>query len=70
LLAAGADCHVPYRREREKEGLPTGALSLIPARSLADEAAVTKLYGGLPSLWASIHVAGGFAFAPLTDTSA
>jgi NAD(P)-dependent dehydrogenase (short-subunit alcohol dehydrogenase family) len=27
-------------------------------------------YGGLPSLWASIHVAGGFAFAPLTDTSA
>jgi NAD(P)-dependent dehydrogenase (short-subunit alcohol dehydrogenase family) len=70
LLAAGAHCHVPYRREREKEGLPTGALSLIPARSLADEAAVTKLYGGLPSLWASIHVAGGFAFAPLTDTSA
>ena len=27
-------------------------------------------YGGLRSLWASIHVAGGFAFAPLTDTTA
>lgn len=51
-------------------GPPHRALSLIPARSLADEAAVTKLYGGLPSLWASIHVAGGFAFAPLTDTNA
>jgi len=69
LLAAGAHCHVSYRQEREKEGLPTGALSLIPVPSLADEAAVVKLYGGLPSLWASIHVAGGFAFAPLTDTS-
>ncbi|HKF64209.1 MAG TPA: SDR family NAD(P)-dependent oxidoreductase [Dongiaceae bacterium] len=70
LLAAGAHCHVPYRQEREKEGLPGGLLSLIPAASLADEAAVAKLYGGLPSLWASIHIAGGFAFAPLADTSA
>src|ERR1700751_1173771 len=68
-LAAGAHCHVPYRQEREKQGLPTGALSLIPTLSLADEAAVVKLYGGLPSLWASINIAGGFAFAPLTDTS-
>src|SRR5262249_51709730 len=68
VLAAGAHCHVPYRQEREKEGLPSGALSLIPVPSLADEAAVAKLYGGLPALWASIHIAGGFAFAPLTDT--
>src|SRR5215472_6677730 len=68
LLAAGAHCDVPFRQEREKEG-PTGALSLIPVPSLADEAAVVKLYGGLPSLWASIHIPGGFAFAPLTDTS-
>ena len=30
LLAAGAHCHVPYRQVREKEGLPGGALSLIP----------------------------------------
>src|SRR5258708_27017790 len=69
LLAAGAHCHVPYGQEREKEGVPAGALSLIPVPSLADEAAVAKLYAGLPSLWASIHIAGGFAFAPLTDTS-
>jgi NAD(P)-dependent dehydrogenase (short-subunit alcohol dehydrogenase family) len=69
LLAAGAHCHVPYRQEREKEGFPTGALSLIPVPSLADEPAVAKFYGGLASLWASIHVAGGFAFAPLADTS-
>ena len=71
LLEAGAECHVPYRQERETEGLPSGpALHLIPAPSLADEAAVTKLYGGLPAFWASIHLAGGFAFAPLADTTA
>src|SRR6516164_6094022 len=59
LLAAGAHCYVPYRQEKEKESLPRGALSLIPAPSLADEAVVRKLYGGLPALWASIHIAGG-----------
>ena len=69
LLAAGAHCHVPYRQEKEKESLPGRALSLIPAPSLADEAVVRKLYAGLPALWASIHIAGRFAFAPLTDTS-
>ncbi|HEX4368367.1 MAG TPA: SDR family NAD(P)-dependent oxidoreductase [Rhodopila sp.] len=69
LLAAGAHCHVPYRQERDKEGFPSGALNLIPVPSLADEAVVAKFYGGLPALWASIHIAGGFAFAPLTDTS-
>jgi NAD(P)-dependent dehydrogenase (short-subunit alcohol dehydrogenase family) len=41
LLAAGANCHVLFRQEREKEGLPTGALSLIPVPSLAAEAAVS-----------------------------
>jgi NAD(P)-dependent dehydrogenase (short-subunit alcohol dehydrogenase family) len=30
---------------------------------------VRNLYGGLPALWASIHIAGRFALAPLTDTS-
>src|SRR5262249_43227802 len=69
LVAAGAYCHVPYRQEREKEGLPSGALSLIPVPGLADEAAVAKLHGGLRARGASFHIAGGFAFAPLTDTS-
>jgi NAD(P)-dependent dehydrogenase (short-subunit alcohol dehydrogenase family) len=36
---------------------------------LSNEAVVKEVYRGLPVLWASIHIAGGFAFAPLTDTS-
>ncbi len=36
---------------------------------LTDEAVVSKFYGSLPSLWASVHVAGGFAAAAIGDTS-
>jgi NAD(P)-dependent dehydrogenase (short-subunit alcohol dehydrogenase family) len=37
---------------------------------LADEEAVGRFYAGLPPLWASIHLAGGFAMAPVADISA
>ncbi|HSS38253.1 MAG TPA: SDR family NAD(P)-dependent oxidoreductase [Polyangia bacterium] len=53
LKARGATCLAPSRQELD----------------LTDEAAVTRYYGALPSLWASIHVAGGFAMAPLTSTT-
>jgi NAD(P)-dependent dehydrogenase (short-subunit alcohol dehydrogenase family) len=36
--------------------------------NLADEAAIARLYGGIAKIWASIHIAGGFAAAPLRDT--
>src|SRR5258707_1218968 len=69
LLAAGASCYVPYREEREKGVFQGQAVTMIAAANLADEAMVKTLYAGLPGLWASIHIAGGFAFAPLADTS-
>ncbi|MFL5308466.1 MAG: SDR family NAD(P)-dependent oxidoreductase [Polyangia bacterium] len=53
LKGRGATCHTPSRQELD----------------LTDEAAVTRYYGGLPALWASIHVAGGFAMAPLGSTT-
>ena len=37
---------------------------------VADEAAVHRFYQALPPLWASIHLAGGFAMAPVAETSA
>ena len=73
LVAAGAHCYVPYRKEREAGGFPVppdAAVTLIPAPTLADEKVVKEIYAELPALWASIHIAGGFAFAPLADTSA
>ena len=69
LLAAGAHCHVPYRDAQDEDVFKGQPVSTISAANLADEAAVRSLYAGLPALWASIHIAGGFAFAPLTDTS-
>ena len=68
LLEAGAICHVPYLHEDEAKRFPHSAhksVSLTALGNLADEAAVTKYYGGLPKLWASIHIAGGFAYAPM-----
>jgi NAD(P)-dependent dehydrogenase (short-subunit alcohol dehydrogenase family) len=69
LLAAGARCHVPFRDEQDKAVFKGQAVTMIPAANLADEALVKALYAGMPALWASIHIAGGFAFAPLADTS-
>ncbi len=69
LLAADARCHVPFRDERDKEVFQGQPVTMIAAPNLADEAAVKTLYAGLPPLWASIHIAGGFAFAPLAETS-
>jgi NAD(P)-dependent dehydrogenase (short-subunit alcohol dehydrogenase family) len=40
-----------------------------PAFDLADEAQATAYFAGLPPLWASIHLVGGFAMKPLVDTT-
>ena len=68
LLNAGATCHVPYRSEEEAQRFPHRGhtkLALSPLGDLADEATVTRYYEGISKLWASIHIAGGFAFAPI-----
>ena len=68
LIAAGATCHVPYRSEDEAKHFPhrdSKQVTLVALGDLADEAAVNRFYGGLSKLWASIHIAGGFAFAPI-----
>jgi NAD(P)-dependent dehydrogenase (short-subunit alcohol dehydrogenase family) len=35
---------------------------------LTDEAGVARLYDGAPRLWASMHIAGGFAMEPVAKT--
>jgi NAD(P)-dependent dehydrogenase (short-subunit alcohol dehydrogenase family) len=71
LLAAGAVCHVPYRNETEAKRFAHRDhqnVSLVALGDLADESAVTAFYGGLDKLWASVHIAGGFAFAPIAQS--
>jgi NAD(P)-dependent dehydrogenase (short-subunit alcohol dehydrogenase family) len=72
LLEAGAACLVPYRNEDEAARYPHRGdprVTLLAAGELSDEAAVARLYEPLPRLWASIHVAGGFEFAAIAETS-
>ena len=49
---AGAVVHAPSRKEMD----------------LGDEAQVIAYYERVPSLWASVHLAGGFAMAPIAET--
>lgn len=72
LLDAGATCHVPYFVEAEATRFPHRdhkRVSLINGGDLADETVVARVYAGVPKLWASIHIAGGFAYAPISDTT-
>jgi NAD(P)-dependent dehydrogenase (short-subunit alcohol dehydrogenase family) len=72
LIAAGAVCHVPCFDEAEAQrfrlrGHKQVVLSI--SGNLADEAAITELYGRIAPLWASIHIAGGFAAGSLREIS-
>jgi NAD(P)-dependent dehydrogenase (short-subunit alcohol dehydrogenase family) len=72
LLQNDAHCHVPYIHAREAERFPhkqNERVKLYPGIELTDEAAVEKLYSGISPLWASIHLAGGFAMKPLAQAS-
>jgi NAD(P)-dependent dehydrogenase (short-subunit alcohol dehydrogenase family) len=65
LLAAGAVCHVPHRGDAARGPRSRARLTLHPGIDLTDEAVVEGFYRQVPDLWASIHIAGGFAFGPV-----
>ena len=70
LIGAGATCTVPYVHDAEAERFPYRGrqqATLIKVSDLSKEAEVAKVYAGVKSLWASIHIAGGFAAAKITD---
>jgi NAD(P)-dependent dehydrogenase (short-subunit alcohol dehydrogenase family) len=72
LIEAGAVCHVPCVTEAEAERFrfrDHKQVKVTVTGSLADEAAIDRFYQGIAPLWASIHIAGGFAAAPLRDTT-
>lgn len=41
----------------------------LPEVKLTDEADAAAFYAGLPPLWASIHLVGGFAMTPIADAT-
>jgi NAD(P)-dependent dehydrogenase (short-subunit alcohol dehydrogenase family) len=72
LVQAGAFCHVPYVEAAEAERFSLrghAQVKLIPVSDLSDEASVTRLFNDVSPLWASIHIAGGFAMKPVAETT-
>jgi NAD(P)-dependent dehydrogenase (short-subunit alcohol dehydrogenase family) len=66
FAAAGAVCHLP---ERSSSPPAVPDAHVIGGVDLTSEEAVRALYAGLPGLWASIHLAGGYAGKPFTELS-
>ncbi len=72
FLQAGAACHIPAIESVAPSGrLPdSGKITVSTSIDLADEASVGGFYGKLPPLHAVVNIAGGFAYAPIADSSA
>ena len=73
LRAGGAVCHVPNLVAAELADFPHAGdpgVHVADNVDVADEATVRDFYQSLPPLWASIHLAGGFAMAPIGETAA
>ena len=73
LRTAGAVCHVTNIVPAELATWPhrdDSGVHVTTGIDLADEGSVRRFYGALPPLWASIHLAGGFAMSPAAETSA
>lgn len=69
LVRAGAMCHIPTHRAGAATGrAPPKGVHFVPGVDLTDEAAVDRFYDALPALWASVHLAGGFAMGPIADS--
>ncbi|HEX5058239.1 MAG TPA: SDR family NAD(P)-dependent oxidoreductase [Kofleriaceae bacterium] len=72
LLERGADVYVPMVEPELPKYLAwrdSARVHASPKVSLDDEAQVTAFYASVPNLWASIHLVGGFAMAPIAETS-
>ena len=71
LIEGGAICHVSALTDSEIQRFAYrdhSQVKVLAIGDLADEAAVTRLFATVPRLWASIHLAGGFAAAAVSAT--
>jgi NAD(P)-dependent dehydrogenase (short-subunit alcohol dehydrogenase family) len=71
FLARGFEVHLPIVEAALPAHLAWRAHPNVHfARvSLEDDAQVTAFYGALTDLWASVHLVGGFAMAPIAETT-
>jgi NAD(P)-dependent dehydrogenase (short-subunit alcohol dehydrogenase family) len=73
LLDEAATCHVPVKHGSAPANFAHASHDRVRIAvnvDLADAEAVDAFYAGIPQLWASIHIAGGFAMAPIDRAEA
>lgn len=73
LLSQGASIHIPVFNASEVARFAHNThknVHLVPQMDLTDEALVERFYQGVGTVWASIHIAGGFDMSPVLETSA
>jgi NAD(P)-dependent dehydrogenase (short-subunit alcohol dehydrogenase family) len=71
LVQCEAVCHVPYVHPAEAERFSLrdhARVRLAQVENLAEEDDVARFYAGVPELWASIHLAGGFTMGKVVDS--
>lgn len=71
LLDRGAVCHIPCHASEDTSGYAHRTherVTLYPSVDLADQEQTDSFYSKLGSIWGSIHLAGGFAAAKITQS--
>ena len=72
LLERGATCHIPVHEAEATDHFAHRTherVKLYPGVELSDQDQVDTFYGKVGPLWASIHIAGGFAAKSLAQSS-
>jgi NAD(P)-dependent dehydrogenase (short-subunit alcohol dehydrogenase family) len=72
LVNAGATVFIPASRKPDASKFPLASherVKITAPVDLANEDAVKSFYQSLPSLWASMHAAGGFAAGHIAETT-
>lgn len=72
LLEVGARVHIPVFESEAPLSFALGEHERVELRyqiDLADERAASAYFAGIPRPWATLNIAGGFAMAPVLDTS-
>lgn len=71
FIEAGATCHIPAIEATPPTGhLPDSKqIDVVPSVDLSSDTSVDAYFAKLPPLHAVVNIAGGFAFAPIADSS-
>lgn len=69
FVDGGAEVHVPLFDDRAGDLSTLGNVHTYPSVHLDDADAVAQFYAARGPIWASVHLAGGFAMASIEATS-